>query len=235
MYNPTPWKDHVTNPSNCFNITKNDDGTYQITRAGTVMQQGTPQDAAHFTNQEDGIWELFACYGLLLNYARQMGWDVERGSINLTNTAKPYPFNNSQKTVALQMQRPSRDYIVITEASNVKGNLGQIEVSDQLSNGFKVAYTGSATAATINYIVIGGYMNCIWSAPTCTLPVLRWLSPGCARAPITCGAPRWSMAVCALPTAPAMWASTARSLAGLVWTMPRLVPGCVTRQPTAAA
>lgn len=60
-----------------------------ITRAGTVMQQGTPQDAAHFTNQEDGIWELFACYGLLLNYARQMGWDVERGSINLTNTAKP--------------------------------------------------------------------------------------------------------------------------------------------------
>lgn len=107
MYNPTPWKDHVTNPSNCFNITKNDDGTYQITRAGTVMQQGTPQDAAHFTNQEDGIWELFACYGLLLNYARQMGWDVERGSINLTNTAKPYPFNNSQKTVALQMQRPS--------------------------------------------------------------------------------------------------------------------------------
>ena len=29
MYNPTPWKDHVTNPSNCFNITKNDDGTYQ--------------------------------------------------------------------------------------------------------------------------------------------------------------------------------------------------------------
>ena len=107
----------------------------------------------------DGIWELFACYGLLLNYARQMGWDVERGSINLTNTAKPYPFNNSQKTVALQMQRPSRDYIVITEASNVKGNLGQIEVSDQLSNGFKVAYTGSATAATINYIVIGGYMK----------------------------------------------------------------------------
>lgn len=149
MYYPTQWKDHVTNPSNCFNITKNEDGTYQITRAGTVMQQGTPQDAAHFTNQEDGIWELFACYGLLLNYARQMGWDVERGSINLTNTAKPYPFNNSQKTVALQMQRPSRDYIVITEASNVKGNLGQIEVSDQLSNGFKVAYTGSATAATI--------------------------------------------------------------------------------------
>ena len=73
MYYPTQWKDHVTNPSNCFNITKNDDGTYQITRAGTVMQQGTPQDAAHFTNQEDGIWELFACYGLLLNYARQMG------------------------------------------------------------------------------------------------------------------------------------------------------------------
>lgn len=67
--------------------------------------------------------------------------------------------DNSQKTVALQMQRPSRDYIVITEASNVKGNLGQIEVSDQLSNGFKVAYTGSATAATINYIVIGGYMK----------------------------------------------------------------------------
>lgn len=45
-------------------------------------------------------------YGLLLNYARQMGWDAERGSINLTNTAKPYPFNNSQKTVAFADAAP---------------------------------------------------------------------------------------------------------------------------------
>ena len=119
MYNPTPWKDHVTNPSNCFNITKNDDGTYQITRAGTVMQQGTPQDAAHFTNQEDGIWELFACYGLLLNYARQMGWDVERGSINLTNTAKPYPFNNSQAVgVACGMSAMTRSAPAVTISSS---------------------------------------------------------------------------------------------------------------------
>lgn len=159
MYNPTAWKDHVTSPSNCFNITKNSDGTYQITRAGTVMQQGTPQDAAHFANQENGIWELYGAYGLLLNYARQQGWEIERGSVSLTNTAKPYPFNNSQATVALKTQRPSRDYIVIPTATSVKGNLGQIEISDQLSNGFKVAYTGSATAATIDYIVIGGYMK----------------------------------------------------------------------------
>ena len=159
MYNPTEWKNHVTTPSNCFNITKNNDGTYQITPAGTVMQQGTPHDQEHFNNLENGIWELSASYGLLLNYARQMGWDVERGSIALTNTAKPYPWNNSQKTVSLQTQRPSRDYIVITAASNVKGNLGQIEVTDQLSNGFKVAYTGSATSATIDYIVIGGYLK----------------------------------------------------------------------------
>lgn len=83
----------------------------------------------------------------------------EAGSRGGKSKSKQSEANQANATFALQMQRPSRDYIVITEASNVKGNLGQIEVSDQLSNGFKVAYTGSATAATINYIVIGGYMK----------------------------------------------------------------------------
>ena len=37
--------------------------------------------------------------------------------------------------------------------------LHSVSVTVFMSNGFKVAYTGSATAATINYIVIGGYMK----------------------------------------------------------------------------
>ena len=37
--------------------------------------------------------------------------------------------------------------------------LHSVSVTVFMSNGFKVAYTGSSTAATINYIVIGGYMK----------------------------------------------------------------------------
>ena len=44
MYQPTDWRNHTTDKPGRYNITKNeDDGTYNITRAGNVMQQGTPQ------------------------------------------------------------------------------------------------------------------------------------------------------------------------------------------------
>lgn len=158
MYDTTHWVDHVTSPNNCFTITDNHDGTYTIARAGTVMQQGTPQDAAHFGNIESGIYEAHAVLGLLINYARQNAWEIERGSIDLTNTAQ-YPFNNSQQTVVLDAPRPSGDYIVIADAVNSVGCPGQVEVSDKLSNGFKIRYTGGASSATINYIVIGGFLK----------------------------------------------------------------------------
>ncbi|MGN0621125.1 MAG: hypothetical protein ACI4I9_04585, partial [Porcipelethomonas sp.] len=57
MYNPTEWKDHLRS-SQSFKITSNDDGTFNITPAGEVIQQGTKMSAEHFNNIENGISEL---------------------------------------------------------------------------------------------------------------------------------------------------------------------------------
>ena len=158
MYQYTDWKDHVTLPANCFKITDNGNGTVTITPAGTVMQQGTSQDQTHFGNLEKGMLDAHTAALLLLNFARQNAWEVERGTKKLTNSAK-YPFNNSQSSVALSLGRENGDYIVLTEVVETDGNVGEVVVSDKLTNGFKLAFTGSATTATINYIVIGGLLR----------------------------------------------------------------------------
>ena len=77
---------------------------------------------------------------------------------NLTNT-ESYPFNNSKKTVALtnEQERVNTDYKVTVEASSVTGGfLEDVIITDKLVNGFKVEYTGSATAATLKLYVSGG-------------------------------------------------------------------------------
>jgi len=169
MYEPTQWLDHVTSPSNVFFINKNDDGTYTITPAGIVMQQGTPQDQTNFNNMEHGIFDAHISLGVLLNFARQMKWDVEDiqkwitdhdsfeiGTVSMTNSLK-FPFNNSKRSVSLAKARNTANYVVMAEVTAFSGNVGEIEVSEKLVNGFKIAYTGSASSVTVKYVVIGGY------------------------------------------------------------------------------
>ena len=202
MYDWTKWLDHVTSPSNRFNLVKNDDGTYTITPAGTVMQEGTPQDQEHFNNMEGGILDAHITAGLIfnalrqlewaheeqaetftgatlldvdvvtrliLNLARQNKWDIEdiqkwisdhdsfeTGTVTLTNSLK-FPFNNSKRSVSLSKTRNTTNYVVLTEVSSFTGNVGEIEVSDKLLNGFKIAHTGSSSSVTVKYVVIGGF------------------------------------------------------------------------------
>lgn len=158
MYNWQRWLDHVTRPSNVFKVVDNKDGTWTITPAGTVMQQGTPQDQTHFNNMEAGILDAHTAISLLTNFARQNAWEIERGTIKLTNTLK-FPFNNSQKTIALKTVRDITDYAVIVDVTGFVGNVGDIEITDKLINGFKLAYNGGASEATIDYVVIGGYLK----------------------------------------------------------------------------
>jgi hypothetical protein len=165
MYDWTYWLDHVTSPSNCFRIVDNGDGTVTITMAGTVMQQGTPQDQTRFNNIEGGIVDAHAASALLLNFARQLGWRVddletatvqEVGQKTLTNS-ETFPFNNSKSSVALANARDNKNYIVVIADVTGTGNVGEIEVTDRLVNGFKLAFTGSAKNVTVTYAVIGGY------------------------------------------------------------------------------
>lgn len=165
MYPWQNWLDHVTDPSNLFTVVDNGDGTWTITPAGTVMQQGTPQDQTHFNNMEGGILDAHAAASLLLNFARQTGWRVdaledatvqEVGTVTLTNSLK-FPFNNSKQSVDLATRRDNLNYIVVIVNVTGEGNVGEVEVTDRLVNGFKLNYTGSASSVAVTYAVIGGY------------------------------------------------------------------------------
>jgi hypothetical protein len=158
MYDWTKWLDHVLNPANRYTVVQNGDGTWTITPAGTVQQQGTPQDQVRFNNIENGIVDAHVAVGLILNYARQNSWEVETGTVVLTNTLS-FPFNDSIKTVSLSKRKETTGYLVLTEIVSATGNVGEIEITDKLINGFKIAYTGSAKAVTVKYTVIGGFLK----------------------------------------------------------------------------
>lgn len=76
------------------------------------------------------------------------------GTATLTNTGT-FPFNDSQTTVAITT-RDNVNYAVDIVVTASNGNVGDIIVSDKLTNGFKVEFTGSATSVTIKYVILGG-------------------------------------------------------------------------------
>lgn len=83
---------------------------------------------------------------------------MEKGTVTLTNS-KEFPFNNSVRSVSLTKERASTDYIVTTEVKAFTGNVGEIEISDKLVNGFKISHAGSASSVTVEYMVTGGYYS----------------------------------------------------------------------------
>lgn len=75
------------------------------------------------------------------------------------NNTQKYPFNNSTKTIALSGAnlRYNKDYTVTAEVVSCTGGcVGDIVVSDKLLNGFKIAYTGSASAVELKIYIQGG-------------------------------------------------------------------------------
>lgn len=101
---------------------------------------------------------------LILNRLRQHIWQneddaliCETGTVTLTNT-QTFPFNNSQKSVALANTQKNTKYVVIPE-DVTEGNIGEIVITDKQVNGFKIAFTGSAASATVKYTVIGGFIK----------------------------------------------------------------------------
>ena len=159
MYQWIDWKDQIDQFNGCFIEEAQGDGSIKHTPVrGTVQQEGTPQDADNFGHVMNGIIDAHLAIDLLLNFARQNSWEIERGTINLTNT-QAYPFNNSLQSVALSAVKESTDYIVLAEVTAFNGNVGEIVVADKLQNGFKIGYSGSASSATVKYSVIGGFMK----------------------------------------------------------------------------
>ena len=157
----TFWQDHVTEFSDRYTETNNDDGTIShVPVEGEVIQQGTPQNARNFNALEEGVFSaevlgMEAMRVLLLHQRALNGLASETGEITLTNSQK-YPFNNSTKTVALKQRMDTTAYTVEADVLSSTGEVGRIVVSDKQLNGFKVSYTGSATSAKIKFFVKGG-------------------------------------------------------------------------------
>ena len=163
MYKWKYWLDHVTEFEDRYEETENDDGTVTHTPVeGEVIQQGTPQNAENFNHMEDGIingGELGALLAIEAIHTRQMLADLsgETIEVSLTNN-QAYPFNNSVKTIPLTNQRNHTDYTVTAEILESSGGfVGDIEVTDKLINGFKIAHTGSATSVKLKVYVKGGF------------------------------------------------------------------------------
>lgn len=77
-------------------------------------------------------------------------------TITLTNNQE-YPFNNSIKTVNLLETRNSLNYSIIIEVMNgIGGFIGDIVITEKALNGFKIAYTGSATSIEVKLYIQGG-------------------------------------------------------------------------------
>ena len=162
MYTPTIWKDEVCQYPYRYKEVTNPDGTVEHQPAhGTLMQQGTPQSATNFNHMEKGVFMAIemANEAVRMQRSSQRRLDGIVGTklqIALTNSQQ-YPFNNSVKTVQLPESRNTMDYTVDCEiVSRTGGSVGDIVFSDKLLNGFKVAFTGSASKVVLNLYVRGG-------------------------------------------------------------------------------
>lgn len=140
MYQRTKWLDEVKDES-----------------SQEIIQEGTDQSAAHFNNMEEGITDASVAAALLLIATGdlQQQTATERHVVEMTNK-QSYPFNDSAKTISLAVTRDSTDYTVDVDIQAHEGNVGDVRIYDKQTNGFKVAYEGSAKSATLILRVQGG-------------------------------------------------------------------------------
>ena len=117
----------------------------------------TASDASATVSEYEALW-LGAENWRQLRMHQNILDNVEETVIDVALTnSQTYPHNNSQKTVAFETYRNKTDYYVYLEViASSGGSVGDVVISDKLVNGFKVAYTGSATSATVRCHVFGG-------------------------------------------------------------------------------
>lgn len=171
-YIPIGWKDRRVQRPRTYTEVTNADGSRTDTPApGEVVEAGTQFSATNMNHMEDGILNVSIAEALKIIAHMQHDQRIgtlekatvqETGTVTLTNTItqstiQKFLGNNSQKSVALANRRDNLNYTVIIVGVSGGGNIGEIEVTDRLVNGFKLAYTGSAPSVAVTYAVIGGY------------------------------------------------------------------------------
>lgn len=166
IFNPINWKDRIVERPRTYTEVTNPDGSRTDTPSpGEIQEPGTQISATNLNQMDHGIQDAKVGAELMLNALRQIGWRTdalekatvqETGTKTLTNT-KSFPFNDSKSTVALTNVRENLNYVVVIVEATGAGNIGEVEVSDRLTNGFKLAFNGSAKSVAVKYAVIGGY------------------------------------------------------------------------------
>jgi len=156
------WKDHIVEYPGRFEETDLGNGLVQLAASpGKIKQQGTPQNATNLNAMDLAAFEAMLMVNENTRNIRHVrntadGLVGEKIQVTLTNT-QLYPHNNSTKSVQLSASRNNKDYTIEAETVSVSGGaVGNIEYSDKLLNGFKVAFTGSASSVVLNLYVRGG-------------------------------------------------------------------------------
>ena len=144
QYQPETWLDEVVD----------------INDPKKIIQKGTDMDAAHFNHMEQGIHNNSLMLAILLEAVKRNTQSVaavegELIEATLINS-KGFYFNNSEKTIALNRMRNTLDYRVLVEVQGNPSNVGEVKVYDKQLNGFKIAYTGSASSVSVKCYVQGG-------------------------------------------------------------------------------
>lgn len=162
MRNPIGWKDHVVEHPNRYEEKNVGEGLVELVKSpGEVIQQGTPMNARNFNDMDLAAIQAVIMASENSRYVRgllQKTEGIEGEVIQVTlNNSQKYPFNNSKKAVQLSKKRNNKNYFVTVEVVAKTGeSIGNIEVTDKLLNGFKVAYTGSAAQVILNCVIRGG-------------------------------------------------------------------------------
>lgn len=162
MKNPINWKDHVVENPERYKVTDLGNGLQKMEKSpGEIVQQGTPMNAKNFNDMDLAAIEAILMSSensRLIRHLLLKTEALEGEQLQITlNNAQKYPFNNSKKTVPLSQNKNKKTYSVMVEVlSKTGGSIGDIEVTDKLLNGFKIAYTGSASQVVVNCIVQGG-------------------------------------------------------------------------------
>lgn len=134
--------------------TNEDDIAAQVKKEARDIAILTKQESEDAQNDRQTAAELLR--SILLHDTEIDALKGEVITTTLTNS-QTYPFNNSKKTIALSGPKVNNDYTVDVQVNSVTGGaVGDFYITDKLTNGFKLEYTGSATSVVVALHIRGG-------------------------------------------------------------------------------
>ena len=161
-YEPINWKDRIVEKPRTYNVQNNPDGTITLIPApGTVIEEGTPVNAANLNKLEQGFSTHLADYvqhGVTMGsendiYVAKIGSLFEStplevnfsGSINAMATDDEFVYVGGGITRTVKKLRKS-DLSQVAESASYGGDIEAIAIDDEF------VYVGGLTTRTVRVI-----------------------------------------------------------------------------------